>query len=136
MTKGPGPFLAFALGIQVRISKNDLNMEALSIGLINIHWSQCFNQILTNRLNHNRPGHCGAGCTGLTTTTGPVVIKPLDEIKIWLKHCDPCDYFWSLLSGSWVPPYLNSSLNFRLGFLICINIPTFLKNIKLSWKEA
>ena len=50
------------LGIQVRNSKNDLNMEALSIGCRNKYRSQCFNQILISS-------------TGLATVCPAVVVK-------------------------------------------------------------
>ena len=33
-----------------------------------------------------------------TTTAGPEVVKPVDEIKIRLKHCDQCLFLQSMLS--------------------------------------
>ena len=35
-----------------------------------------------------------------TTTAGPTAIKPVYEIKIWLKHCDQCLFLQPMLSAS------------------------------------
>ena len=63
-------------------------MEALSIGCRKKHGSQCFNQILISSTGLITIGltivvqaalDSRAACT---TMAGPVVIKPVDEIKI------------------------------------------------------
>ena len=54
------------LGIQVWNSKIDFNMEALCISCRNKHWLKySSNSDYINRLSHNMPSHCGAGCSGL-----------------------------------------------------------------------
>ena len=96
----------FSLGIQIRNSKIDLNIVALSIGCRNKHWSQCFNQILISLTGLISSGpsivvqaalDSRAACT---TTAGPEVVKPVDEIKIWLKHCDQCLFLQPMLSAT------------------------------------
>ena len=80
--------LQCALGIQVRNSKNDLNMEALSMGCRNKHESQCFNPILISSTGFTTV-HLAilvqaaldsrAACT--TTTAGQTVVNQLMKSK-------------------------------------------------------
>ena len=92
------------LGIQIRNSKIHLNIVALSIGCRNKHWSQCFNQILISLTGLTTSGtavvvqvalESRAACA---TTARHKVVKPPDEIKIWLKHCDQCLFLQPILS--------------------------------------
>ena len=94
------------LGIQIRNSKNYLNIEALSIDCRNKHWSICFNRILISStgLIAISPAvlvqaamESRAACI---TTAGLIAIKPVDEINIWLKHCDQCWFLQPMLSAS------------------------------------
>ena len=94
------------LGIQIRKSKIDLNILALSIGCRNKHWSQCFNQILISSTGLITPGpavvvqaalESRAACT---RTARPGVIKPFNEIIIWLEYSDQCMILQPMLSAT------------------------------------
>ena len=94
-------------------------MEAVSIDCRNKHWSQCFNQILISStylvtvcsaIAVQAALESRAACT---TTAGPIVIKPVDEFKIWLKHSDQCLFLQPILSAS----------IFKLIFGFCTWIP-------------
>ena len=108
------------LGIQIRNTKNNSNIVTLSIGCRNKHWSQCFNQILISSTGLIAPGPAVVVQAALdsraacTRTAGPGVTKPVNEIKIWLKHCDQC-YFWQLMLSARI---FKSIFEFR----ICIPI--------------
>ena len=62
------------LGIQVWNSKNDLNMEALSMGCKNKYWSQCFNQIFIPS-------------TGLVTVCPAIVVQAEVFISAAYAEC-------------------------------------------------
>ena len=94
------------LVIQIRNWKNYLNIVVLSIDFRNKHWSQCFNLILiwSSGLSTICPAvvvqaalDSRAACT---TTAERIVLKPLDQIKIRLKHCDQCLFLQSMLSAT------------------------------------
>ena len=94
----------YILGIQIRKSKIDLNIVALSIGCRIMHWSLYFNQILISSTGLITPAvvmqaalESRAACT---TTAGPGVIKPVSETKIWLKHFDQWLFLQPMLSAT------------------------------------
>ena len=82
--------------------KIDLNIVALSIGCRNIHWSQCFNQILISKTILTTSVLATVMQSALEsraacpTETRPEVVKPVDEIKIGFKHCD----LWSVFNSA------------------------------------
>ena len=119
----------YRLGIQIRNLKNDLNIVPLSICLRKKHWLQFFNQILISLTGLTTSGpavvvqaalESRAACT---TTAGLEMVKPVDEIKIWLKHCDQCLFLQSMLSASifksifyfriWIPTLHNNRIRYK-----------------------
>ena len=113
------------LGIQIRNSKIDKNIVALSIGCRNKPWTQCFNQNLISSTGWTTSGpavvlqaalESSAACT---TTAGPEVVQPMDEIKFWLKHC---------AQGLFLQPMLSATIYLSIfEFRICIpNLKPFI----------
>ena len=106
------------LVIQVRNSKIDFDMEVLSISCRNNYWSQYFNRILFSSTSYLTIWLAIVvqaaldSRTACTTTARPGVIKPVDEIKIWLKHCDQCLFLQPMLSAR--------SIKSIFEFRICI----------------
>ena len=106
------------LGIQIRNSKIDKNIMALGIGCRNKPWTQGFNQNLISSTGWTTSGPAVVVQAALdsraacTTTAGPEVVQPVDEIKFWLKHC---------VQGLFLHPMLSATIFLSIfEFRICI----------------